>query len=205
MYHATRIHVAVSLHGVLLHPFHILGLVQINDKLSHITHQNAFKTTPISVHLLTNMDDTVLVTEMFHGVFHNSLCILLVLFVAIMVVKHDGGAQHGALVVGRGPPVVLGRQVGCRVPDKRIIHLPCRRIEQIPALFGIKVAGFGIIGFITCSHGNITSGYFSRTIDTRIGAVAVARAFCPPQHAPWVVRPLIDGVKIIFGQLGVGG
>ena len=127
--HATRIHVAVSLHGVLLHPFHILGLVQIDDKLSHIAHQDAFKTRQIAVHHLTNMDDTVLVTKMLHGVFHDSLCILLVLFVAIMVVKHDGCAQHGALIVGRGPSIVLGRQIGCRVPDKRIKHLSRRRIE----------------------------------------------------------------------------
>ena len=100
-----------------------------------------------------------------------------------MAIQQHRRSQHRTLIVGGSPFVATGHADIIRVEHHAIIYLSRCWHKEILAMVGIEFLRFLIVAIIARTSGNITCCHLCRSVDARVGTIAVACVFSPSQQS----------------------
>ena len=189
--------VVIGMEGILCQPVIPLGLVHASGIVTDVTHKDSFEAGEVSCYRLTNLDNSIFIGQVFGCPLHNGICIVLILFVAISVVKHTGGSHGSALIICTGPFVahlVILRII--RVEDMAV-EFSTLQVVQLCPMSGISILGLLIILVITSGHSQITGSHTGRTVHTTVRS---RLAHTPDECVVTIgIGTLVHLVKVGFG------
>ena len=172
-------------------------MLELTGIEASIAHQDAFEALEVAIGILADANDAFSIAEVLAGICNDFIGILTVLLIAEMTIQQHGSTEHRALVVGRCPRVATayGRRSG--IEDHAVVNLTGAGDIEVATLVAIELACLLVVAVVASSGSDIAGSHLSRTVDARIGTVAVATALGPAQQAHIAeIGTLPDAVEV---------